>query len=212
MIWPPSKIWQDAKDVFVVGGGSSVRTFPISFLENHKVIGCNDAYQFGTSIIDILVFGDSKWYFYHKDRLDFRGFSNPKITNNEKLKNEQGIIFAPRSQSGFCVDSLGWNGNTGSSAINLALILGAKRIFLLGFDMSLDEAGRSNWHLNYLDKPGTQHYKRYIDSMKESINQIEINFPGSEIYNLNPLSSMELFPKRRLEEFYKIDKGNNHNG
>ena len=210
MEWPLQPIWQ-GEDVFVLGGGPSVNAFPMSRLERPKVVGCNNAYLFGESIVDVLVFGDTKWYDHHKEKLAFKSFSNPKITNHKKLKNEPGLIWAPREQHGFHRHALGWNGNTGSAAINVALLLGAGRVLLVGFDMRLNAEGESNWHPNPLDSPGPVHYTRYMNSMGESLPMIVDKWPGVEIINLNLHSAMGLFPRRSWEEVFGGERNEEHN-
>jgi hypothetical protein len=199
MEWPLQPVWQD-EDVFVLGGGPSVGAFPMSRLEGRKVVGCNDAYRFGESVVDVLVFGDIKWYRYHQTIPEFQAFKNPIITNHKKLKDEDGIIWGPREEHGFHRHAIGWNGNTGSAAINVALLLGAGRIFLLGFEMAKGHAGKSNWHPNPLDNPGETHYTRYKDEMSKTVHMIVDKWPGVKVINLNPNSTMDVFPKMSWEE------------
>jgi len=201
MIWPLQEIYK-GKDVFILGSGPSVKRFSLHRLKEQIVIGCNNAYLFGTDIVDVLIFGDVDWWNFHKDKPALRGFQNPIITNNEKLRNEPGITWAPRQAEGFHKYAIGWNGNTGSAAINLALLLGAARIFLIGFDMQLTD-GRSNWHRNDIDDVTPGHYERYLGCMKQSLSQLYKNWPQVEITNLNPNSAMDLFPKATWEEAFE---------
>lgn len=201
MNWPPEQIWQ-GEDVFILGGGPSVSHFPLTRLIDPKVIGCNNAYLFGESIVDVLVFGDKPWWDYHEGRPVFRSFTNPIFSNAPKLEDESRIIWTPRETHGFHKHALGWNGNTGSSAINLALIMGASRVFLVGFDMKSSEEGESNWHENTLDAPTDVHYNRYQAEIKDSMSMLHANWPGVDVINLNPDSAMEIFPRCSWEEIF----------
>jgi len=201
MDWPLQPEWE-GEDVFVLGGGPSVRHFPLERLKVRRVIGCNDAYLFGRSVVDVVVFGDPKWYHHHKGKPDFINFSGPKITNSPKLEGCVGITWAPRQDRGFAYDAIGWNGNTGSAAINVALLLGALRIFLVGFDMQVDKDGNSNWHPNLLDKPTEEHYNRYKQGIGSTACQIAAYWPGVEVWNLNPESTMDTFPKTTWEKVF----------
>jgi len=196
MRWPLKPEWI-GQDAFVIGGGPSVHSFPIHLLEDKKVIGCNDAYLFGPSIVDVLIFGDKKWYEHHKPSPEFQAFSNPILTNDPHLEGINGkVLWCPRRDAGFHPDAIGWNGNTGSAAINIALILGAHRIFLIGFDMKLDEKGNSNYHPNLLDTPTDEaHYARYMAGIASTASMIRATWPGVRVYNLNPYSEMTTFPR-----------------
>ncbi len=207
MQWPFKQIWK-GEDVFILGGGPSVKHFPVRLLKKSKVIGCNHAYLFGMSVVDVLIFGDKIFYEAHKDRPEFLAFRNPKVTNCGKLENNDtgSIIIAPRTDSGFHRQSLGWNGNTGSAAINLALILGAARIYLIGFDMALSSAGIQNWHKEVHAEATEQHYERYIRAIQETVASIRIKWPGVEIINLNPHSKMDLFLKKSWDQVQKENK------
>jgi len=203
MKWPLQPIWQ-GKDVFILGGGPSVKTFPVERrLKRQRVVGCNDAYLFGDGIVDVLVFGDRTWYDHHKDKPKFQSFRNPKITNHKDLEGDPAVIWAPREQEGFHRHALGWNGNTGSSAINVALLLGAGRVLLVGFDMALGEGGKSNWHHNPLNTPENKHYARYMDAISRTMSMILDKWPGVEIINLNPNSAMDLFPRKSWEDVFQ---------
>jgi hypothetical protein len=207
MNWPFPPIWKD-ETVFILGGGPSVSDFPTHVLNTKKVIGCNNAYVYGEGIVDLLIFGDEKWYEYH--RLDgwITNFRNPVISNCFDMKDVPGVIWAPRKNNGYFIDALGWNGNTGSSAINLALILGAKRICLVGFDMKFSTEGFSNWHPNFVDTPVQANYDRYLKAMGETVSQIEEKWPGVEIINLNPDSALNLFPKMSWKQYFEKELSN----
>lgn len=195
--------WKD-QDVFVLGGGPSLENVDLDPLQDYRVIGCNDAYRYGNSIVDLLFFGDIKWWDYHKSQigLDFDGLIATNVPEGEyqKVVEVDGVLTLPRTTQGFHRHSIGWNGNTGAAAINLALVMGARRIYLLGFDMQLDEKGRSNWHRNPLDNPTEETYERYMHAISVHLHQIPEKWPGVEIVNLNPQSLLECFPKSTMEE------------
>lgn len=199
--WRLFPYWEGS-DVFILGGGPSLRTFPVSLLQKKKVIGCNDAYLYG-SLVTLLHFGDVKWYNRHKEQL--RSFTNPIIHSNTELINDQYIYYVPRMPDGWSKSGLGWNGNTGCSAINLALLMGAKNIYLLGFDMKLGGNGESNWHPNDLDAISDAHYQRYILGFRQCVLDLKKHWPEATITNLNPDSALDDFPKRDWAEVLEGD-------
>ena len=114
------------------------------------------------------------------------------------------LWFLPRESLGLHHQSLGWNANTGATAVNLALLLGAKRIFLLGFDMKLSKDGKANWHQNTLDKPDSGIYEtKFIPGFERLQKDLEKKFPGKEIINITDDSALNLFPKVKVNDFWK---------
>lgn len=61
-------------------------------------------------------------------------------------------------------------GNSGYQAVNLAYLLGAKRIVMLGFDM-MDRGGEHHFHGNHrgatLTNPNARLYRRWIDGFEK---------------------------------------------
>jgi len=102
-----------------------------------------------------------------------------------------------------------WNRNSGSSAINLAVHLGAKRIMLLGFDMKLKDHKDQHWHKLYGKKP-----KKESQIQKTFIRHSE-GFPkiardakrlGVEILNVNPDSAITAFERVNLSDVYSTQE------
>lgn len=202
--WTPEPKWEGL-DVFVVGGGVSLSSFDWDLLKEEWTIGCNDAYVRGKEIIKICLFGDHKWFEVHKKSLaQYAQSGGVVFTSCPQLQRSsfKWVFSIPRKSRGFHVDALGWNMNTGANAINLALLLGAKRIFLLGFDMHLTE-GKTNWHENNLDKPNAKLYATFLKAMGNLDQHLKNKFPGREIINVTGDSSLNVFPKQDLDLFFK---------
>lgn len=200
--WQIEEKWKD-EDVFVIGGGDSLRTFDWSLLKGRSTIGCNAAFLLGEEICKICVFGDSKWF--EKFKPELQKFKNAVFTNHPSLlKSKIGWLWTmERKTRGLHTDALGWNGNTGAVAINLGLILGAKRIYLLGFDMKLSKDGKSNWHDRSMDKPNGQVYRRFIADFYYVAVDLLKKFPGREIINVTDDSGLDMFPKVGTKEFWE---------
>jgi hypothetical protein len=200
--WNPEPIWKD-REVFIVGGGTSLKNFEWSRLIPYCVIGCNSAYLLSPKVINVVAFGDNK--FWNNFQNDLICLPMPVFTNLPKLQKtkEPNIWVMRRKTKGFGTDSLGWNGNTGCLALNLALIFGARRINLLGYDMKLGN-GKANWHNNkQIDKPRAANYKRFINGFKSCIKDIHKNWPNVEIYNITKDSDLDLFPKIDADKFWE---------
>ena len=206
-IWIPQEKWKD-EDVFIIGGGDSLRTFNFDVLKDELTIGCNTAFSLGSDICKICIFGDQKWYAHFlKDLPKYEGVL---FTNAPQLKKASLRIpwlwYINRKERGLHFDALGWNGNTGASAINLALLLGAKRVFLLGFDMHLSSIGRPNWHDDIIDKPNENCYVRFLSKFKRVEVDLKKKFPNREVINISDSSGLDLFPIVGVDEFWKNRK------
>ena len=208
-VWTPKKNW-DGRDVFVIGGGTSLKTFDWDLLKSERTIGCNKAFELGIDICKICVFGDCKFYLRYKEELAL--FEGVCFTNIPRLhpSPDPWLWSIKRAVSGFHTDALGWNGNTGAAAINLSLLLGAKNTYLLGFDMALSDAGDSNWYDNELDKPNPQSYKKFKEGMSGLARDLAVKFPEQHVFNVTNQSALEIFPKLDLNAF--IESRLSHGG
>lgn len=93
---------------------------------------------------------------------------------------------------------IGWGGNSGFGAINIAAQLGVAKIILVGFDMSL-HAGL-HWHGIHPPKLGNPRelqlprWRRAIDRAAEKLVEAKIS-----VYNASPYSKLRAFPKLSFE-------------
>lgn len=199
--WSPEQIWKD-QDVFIIGGGKSLETFDWNLLKREYTIGCNDAYTLGQSVCNICVFGDSKWFNVHQRALS--KFEGAVFTNAPRFYKTTipWLWVMLRKNLGFGHDTLGWNNNTGATAINLALILGAKRVYLLGFDMHPTK-GQTNWHSNSVDRRQEGVYSKFLTAFNRLPGDLEREFPGRVIINVTDNSSLNVFSKIGVEKFFE---------
>ena len=98
---------------------------------------------------------------------------------------------------------LGWNYSTGAAAVNLAISLGATRIFLLGFDMTRRQDGRTHWHA-YNNKPVLDYsYRRFLQGFS-AIHRELIKFPTVRIFNVTDGTSvLPYFSRMSFDLFRK---------
>lgn len=199
------KPWQ-GEDAWIIGGGPSLATFDWSVLIGKHVIGCNSAFILGRDVVETVIFGDWAWW----DEIGRKALAGkwPKervvgCCHALSQKPEKDVTIIPRHRgTGIGTDALAFAGNTGALAINLALVRGAKRVFLLGFDMKLCPAGNPNWH-DIRHEPGrASDYVRFKLLFKEFASAIPGAFPGAEVWNVTDSSELECFPKVALAEHF----------
>ncbi len=208
--WIPEPKW-NGRDVFIIGGGTSLRSFDWSLLVPEYTIGCNDAYTLGVDVCKICHWGDSKWFKQHTKSLEQSGCLVITSCPQFQKSTLPWLWLMSRENRGLWHTSLGWNACTGASAINLALVLGASRVLLLGFDMRLDrdakvnKVNKVNWHENTVDEPNTAVYKKFVAGFERVARDLH-KFKGTEIININDDSDLLVFPKIGVKEFWERRK------
>lgn len=204
-IWTPTTDWKD-REVFIIGGGDSLRQFNWSLLKQECTIGCNSAFTLGSEVCKICLFGDAKWFGIYKHELfQYAKQGGLVFTNSPQLMKTHLLWLwtIGRISDGLGRKELGWNGHTGASALNLALILGAKKVYLLGFDMILSKEGSPNWHNRLIDEPNTNVYKEFMKRFKRVKVDLAKKFPGRKIINVTNKSALGIFPKIGVEKFWQ---------
>ncbi len=226
MSWAVPKLWE-SEECWILGGGPSMpRQFGVpeeeiqkvlngqaspslysSYLEpihDKNVIGINAAFLIG-NWIKVLFFGDKG--FFKKNQRAIRKFPNLKITcsnTNRTFEYQRAKVkFVSRNKShdrGITThpSKVSWNYNSGAAAISIAYSLGAKRIYLLGFDMKPNKDGKTHWHSAYKGRINDRVFKRHLlgfPFIAKDAKKLNI-----EIINVNPDSAIEDFPKVNLKD------------
>lgn len=183
----------------------------LSFLHDTHVIGVNASLYLG-DWIDFNFFGDLG--FWEKNRTQLKAHPAPAITCHAQFENKDGMTrgsgvkYVPQDlqhREGISTrihPHISWNGNSGAAAINLAYHLGAKRIFLLGFDMRMVNQ-QSHWHSEYPKSPqGSQPYGIHLRGFP-AIKQ-DAAILNLKIYNVSPESALKEFPRITFEDMVKL--------
>lgn len=179
MIWKTPKMWE-GEMVFIVGGGPSLINLDLTLIHDKRCIGTNNAYRLG-DWIDICWFGDSRWLEWHQNvkelRDGWKAFNGIRASCAPRTKDHADIKYLERSCKPYGIETdptkVCWNKTTGSSAINLAYHLGAKKIVLLGFDMKLVGI-KNNWHDDHQtqgDKPDP--YPRFMKAWEPLVKDLK---------------------------------------
>lgn len=198
-VWAPAREWE-GQDAFLIGGGPSLTDFDFSQLHGRNTIGCNDAFHLGPEVVQICLFGDANYFF--RNHGEMKNFHNRVVTNAPSLLNYNTphyVLKMRRERDGIhSGDTLGWNYSTGALAINLAIILGASRIFLLGYDCR-NNAGKSHYH-DFNRKLTEQ---SSFDRFQRGFKTVEKELPaGVRVLNVtNGESELQAFPRISFANF-----------
>lgn len=180
---------------FIIAGGASVNDFDLKTLEHEHTIGINLAFRkFNPEIIysyDARLWG---WIETNEsgpnDKDLFDKCKAVKVWSNaaEAPLPEDIVIASSIGRPGISrslQEGLGMGTNSGFGALNLALLLGASEIYLIGFDFYGDR-----WHPGY-PSDGKAEPGYHQVCFEETVNEYK-QFP-SRIINLNPKSHLKIF-------------------
>jgi hypothetical protein len=191
--------------VFIIGGGPSVAGFDLERLDKEKVIGVNMAYNIFEC--DLHYFGSILLMMTLSKDQGFKDLANKccleaMVWNSRRSYGCDIIEAADKHQVEY-----GWSlesgipvySNSGLVAINLADLLGAKEIYLLGFDL-IDAGGKTwnyhNWYPDYI-KPEVSPYQTYIEEFRQVSKYIR-----ADVYNCSLTSALDCFPTARYHELF----------
>ena len=193
-MWIPEKEFE-GQDVYIIGGGPSLEGFNWKKLEDKNTIGCNSAFRLGSRVCNICFFSDPPWFEkFHDELLKYDGRIVTHHPTFKKLNDPMLHVVERGKDQLLYTDRVGYGGNSGCGAINLAFIMGAKRVFLLGFDCKFGKDNQTNWHKFQIEETKPEVYPRFIKAFKQLSEALPVVFPGRTIINLNPDSGITFFP------------------
>lgn len=194
------KIWHDSPACVVVAGGPSLTQADVDHCRGKaRVLVINDGYRLAPWA-DALYACDARWWDWHPDALDFEGL---KLTMNvgwPAMKVHPKLTAVPNlGDNGFSTSAKGvYTGrNSGYMALQLAIILGARRVLLLGYDMSLGPQGQHHWFGKHPNNqaPPVEAFLRLFSHCTEPLKK-----SGVEVVNCSRSTKLELFPKSTIKE------------
>lgn len=200
--WTIPRIW-DNDDCIIIGGGPSVNFIDLECLRHKRVLAVNCAYR-KTLWADVMFFGDPGWHKAYGQKLN--EFGGLVVTRQIECRDMPGIRVVRFTDARFGIstqrDLLIWNKSSGACAINLAYLLGAGRIILVGFDMKVVN-GEANYHKLYPRKCNARakvdnRWKRFLEpfpAIKKDLDALAV-----PCLNATPDSALTAFPMVKLED------------
>ena len=170
-------------DLFIIGGGASLKGFSFSRLKDQGVICCNRGFEFMPWSYACVFYDSSFYKHYRKDLLNYGGWKVTLKGHTGKDKWHHKIVEYDASINDHV-------NNSGHLALAFALTLNPRRVFLLGFDMTSDVSEDMNYYTYPQDFP-----RHSFESYVEKFDM----FRGQPVYNCTPGSALTQF------EFIDID-------
>lgn len=186
--------------VHVIGGGESLKEFNPEDVAGQRVIAVNNAGLDLVPSCDILFYSDDRWLLWNIARLKRRrGLivtrNRPSLRDRDldiKLLRYHGCI--DKGKPGLSTDPKYIGGQCGgSTAINMAYLMGGMQIVLWGFDMK-----PGHYHADHKTTPEEKKaadasYPDYIATLERMAKSLAAE--GVHVLNMNPDSALTCFAK-----------------
>lgn len=190
-----TRAWE-GKTVVCMATGPSLTPEQVAIVRasGAKTIAVNDAYTLAP-FADLLYFADVKWHAWHRERQAFREFAGEKCSIFLGVDPKLGAIHLLRQASYVGLSTnpgeICTGANSGYQAINIAVLSGAKRIVLIGYDAQ-PSGGRQHFFGDHPDKSHAPYdviRHRFADLIEPTRKL------GVEILNATPVSAITCYPK-----------------
>lgn len=162
--------------VAIVGGGPGLDPKLGKWLCAGRCVAVNNAYLLATRPV-IVVALDRRWWLWHGEAIRTLGHIGVTTLRQRQGEHQNFTGFAfnkdhltPYASQPHTLAGL----NSGHAAINLAMHLGAKDIYLAGFDMGFED--KSHWHTPHNVPARNDNYaRRFRPPLEELANNIAPN-------------------------------------
>lgn len=144
---------------------------------------------------------DWRWWNSYKGLPDYKGLK--LCQDNNFSGDDWGVkhVTVNRSVDHLLVSefgTLGWGGNSGFHALNLAVQFGVKQIILVGYDMTLKDG--IHWHGPHkvLNNPNPGNVARWRNAVDNAHTMLDSM--GISVINCSAVSTLLNYQKMSLEE------------
>ena len=167
-----------------------------------RFIVINDSWQLAPWA-DVLYACDGNWWNKSKGAMEFQGLKLT-IDRRHTIDYDWGIkqVKCNKYSDDLFVDGfnrIGWGGNSGFGALNLAVQFRVKKILLVGYDMTV--VNGAHWHddhpmgMHNPTEKSVRRWKHCIDKVADKIKSV-----GVEVVNCSPVSTLANYRKQTFEE------------
>lgn len=186
----------------IVAGGPTAKEQPYHLIRpEHRVIVINNAHQLVPGA-DILFACDLAWWRRYGATLTFKGLR--LSTDKHACKLPYGVqqvnLDRPSDKMNLVkFNTVGWGGNSGFQALNLAVQMGAKKIVLVGYDMTTVHG--LHWHGSHprgMNNPTENNVRRWCRAVDGAADDLEPL--GIKVVNCSPVSALQRYEKMGLKE------------
>lgn len=147
---------------------------------------------------DVLYAADTDWW----ERLNgVPDFAGERWTVSQEAAKKYGInVIDYKPQDKWSNDSswIATGGNSGFQAINLAVLQGASRVILLGYDMGHEHGSPKHWWTGKQERPvRTSNYKDWIEHFNKAAPLIPV-----PVINASRRTALNCFVRMSLQDAF----------
>ncbi len=190
--------------VFLIGGGPSLKGFDLTRLDNEFTIAINHSFDFYPQARAVL-FVDGSYAEMARDRLaKYEGLIFASFRCQDILPRRRNLYVFPQNNTrpGSTISEGLFTGKLSAlCALNLALIMGASEIYLLGYDLNYQN-GEHHWY-----GTAAANQEAYAeDRFKAKIPLFDTYKPWADrIFNCSATSAIKVFRYKDLDTVLKTD-------
>jgi hypothetical protein len=145
----------------------------------------------------VLYFADKKWWDWHKEKPAFKAFSGEKATvfvTGHLVDDPEVAMLRVAGVPGISTDpaEICTGSNSGHQALNIAVLTGASRIVLVGYD-ARPVNGKTHFFGDHPDRTQAP-YANMIVEMKKTVEFFKMQ-KQIEVLNATPGSAIKCFPQ-----------------
>jgi hypothetical protein len=160
----------------------------------------NDGYR-AAPWADALVALDEDWWTIHGDRV-VASFEGECFSVSPMPRDHWGVTYLNPIIRDDIVDnweSPSYGADSGQFAIQIAVLMGAKRILLLGYDMGDGPEGERHWFGDHPKKlRNVSPYELFLEKYRKAVPSLRRM--GVEVINCSRRTKLECFPRATLKE------------
>lgn len=203
------RLWPAETVVCIASGPSLTREDVEAVRGRARVIVVNRSIELAPWA-DVWYAADARfWKWAHRGDADWAdvkriagAYAGLKFTVTVESTKWPGVTLLGRGPShGLSLDPLKLclGGNSGYQAINLAVLMGAARVILLGYDMRVGTRGRQHWHADHPMKQASP-YSTFQQAYPTLVAPLKA--AGVEVLNCSRDTAIKCFPRPPLESVF----------
>jgi len=190
--------------VIIAGSGPSLTPAVASLCRGRRVIAVNDAYRL-MPWAEVLYACDARWWTAHEGCPSFRGEKWTSFHEGRRAHVEAVVKrYRLRVCLGEKVDAFSvspnlihYGRNSGFQAMNLAMLWGATRLLLVGFDFRTVNNSKHFFGPHPRGVEGASNYPEWVKAMRHAAKHLSADIT---VINCTPGSAIKCFPMGNLRE------------
>lgn len=193
--------------IAIFAGGPSLTQEAVNKCQHLISIAINDSYLLAPWAT-YHYFCDKQWWSWHHDKPQYRAYQGIRITAEPAVSAAwppDAYRVRGAQASGISTDPevVNYGKNSGYQALNVAVLMGARRIILLGYDMKIAKSGAAHWFGDHPNKVRSN-YPSWLSGFSVAADQLAEM--GVEVINCSPDTALTCFKQMSLESALSLEQ------